>query len=405
MTVDPLETLTIDKSRFSPPPRKGGNRTRLVIVLIVAVIAATAAFTMFRNRAVTIETSSVSLFFPTQSFTLLNSSGYVVAQRKAAVASKTTGRLEWIGVEEGSTVVAGQIIARLENKDMEASVRQAEAALQNSKAVREQSTAELADAGKSFQRHKELLVAGIVSQAEYDISEARLKRAGAATAGAEAGIAIAAAGLQGASVNLGYSLIRAPFDAVVLTKNADVGDIITPLGAAANAKAAVVTIADLASLQVEADVSESNLAQIRQGQPCEITLDAVPGSRFQGVVHTIVPTADRSKASVMVKIRFLERDRRIFPEMSAKVAFLQHQAQAGDKIARVVINPAAVVTRDGRSGVYLVVGDKVRFTRVTAGAKLGELLEVSGLKSGDKVALKPLEKLKDGSRISFPEKK
>jgi RND family efflux transporter MFP subunit len=405
MTVDPLETLTIDKSRFSPPPRKGGNRTRLVIVLIVAVIAATAAFTMFRNRAVTIETSSVSLFFPTQSFTLLNSSGYVVAQRKAAVASKTTGRLEWIGVEEGSTVVAGQIIARLENKDLEASVRQAEAALQNSKAVREQSTVELADAGKSFQRQKELLAAGIVSQAEYDIAEARFKRAGAATAGAEAGIAIAAAGLQGASVNLGYSLIRAPFDAVVLTKNADVGDIITPLGAAANAKAAVVTIADLASLQVEADVSESNLAQIRQGQPCEITLDAVPGSRFQGVVHTIVPTADRSKASVMVKIRFLERDRRIFPEMSAKVAFLQRPAQAGDKIARIVLNPAAVVTRDGQSGVYLVVGDKVRFTRVTAGAKLGDLLEVSGLKSGDKVALKPLEKLKDGSRISFPEKK
>lgn len=405
MTVDPLETLTIDKSRFSPPPRKGGHRTRLVVVLIVAAIAATAAFTMFRNRAVTIEMSSVSLFFPTQSFTLLNSSGYVVAQRKAAVASKTTGRLEWIGVEEGSNVVAGQIIARLENKDLEASVRQAEAALQNSRAVREQSSAELADAGKSFQRHKELLAAGIVSQAEYDIAEARFKRAGAATAGAEAGIAIASAGLQGASVNLGYSLIRAPFDAVVLTKNADVGDIITPLGAAANAKAAVVTIADLASLQVEADVSESNLAQIRQGHPCEITLDAVPGSRFQGVVHTIVPTADRSKASVMVKIRFLERDRRIFPEMSAKVAFLQHQAQAGDKIARVVLNPAAVVTRDGRSGVYLVVGDKVRFTRVTAGAKLGDLLEVSGLKSGDKVALKPLEKLKDGSRISFPEKK
>lgn len=405
MTVDPLETLTIDKSRFSPPPRKGGHRTRLVVVLIVAAIAATAAFTMFRNRAVTVETSSVSLFFPTQSFTLLNSSGYVVAQRKAAVASKTTGRLEWIGVEEGSNVIAGQIIARLENKDLEASVRQAEAALQNSRAVREQSRAELADAGKSFQRHKELLAAGIVSQAEYDIAEARFKRAGAATAGAEAGIATAAAGLQGANVNLGYSLIRAPFDAVVLTKNADVGDIITPLGAAANAKAAVVTIADLASLQVEADVSESNLAQIRKGQPCEITLDAVPGSRFQGVVHTIVPTADRSKASVMVKVRFLERDQRIFPEMSAKVAFLQRQAQAVDKVAKVVINPAAVVTRDGHSGVYLVVGDKVQFTPVTPGVKLGDLLEVAGLKSGDKVALKPLERLKDGSKISFPEKK
>jgi HlyD family secretion protein len=405
MPADSFDTLAIDKSRQMPLRRKSGSRTRLAVVLIVAAVAAAAALFVFRNRAVTIETTSVSLFYPTQSFTLLNSSGYVVAQRKAAVASKTTGRMEWLGVEEGSRVTAGQIIARLENKDLEAAVRQAEAALQNAKAIREQSRAELADAEKSFQRQKELLTSGIVSQAEYDIAEARFRRASASTASAEAGIAIAAAALQGANVNLGYSLIRAPFDAVVLTKNADVGDIITPLGAAANAKAAVVTIADLASLQVEADVSESNLAQIRQGQPCEITLDALPGSRFRGVVHTIVPTADRSKASVMVKVRFLERDQRVFPEMSARVAFLQREAQAGDKIAKVVLNPAAVVTRNGRSGVYLVVGDTVRFTPVTPGIKLGDLLEVAGLKSGDKVALKPLEKLKDGSRISLPEKK
>jgi RND family efflux transporter MFP subunit len=404
MPDDSFETLKIDKSRYSAPKRKGGSRTRMVVALIV-VLAVAAAVIMFSKRSVTIETSSVSMFFPTQSFTLLNSSGYVVAQRKAAVASKTTGRLEWIGVEEGNNVVAGQIIARLENKDLESSVRQAEAVLQNSRAVREQSVAELTDAEKSLRRHKELLAAGIVSQAEYDIAEARFKRARAATAAAEAGIATTVAGLQGANVNLGYSLIRAPFDAVVLTKNADVGDIITPLGAAANSKAAVVTIADLASLQVEADVSESNLAQIRHGQPCEVTLDAIPGSRFQGVVQTIVPTADRSKASVMVKIRFLERDRRIFPEMSAKVAFLQRQAQAVDKVAKVVLNPAAVVTSDGRRGVYLIVGNKVRFTPVTTGVKLGDLLEVTGLKSGDKVALKPLERLKDGSRISFPEKK
>ncbi len=405
MPADSLDTLTIDKTRQKVPTRKNATRIRLAIILIVAVAAVIAALSLFRNRAVTIETTSVSLFFPTQSFTLLNSAGYVVAQRKSAVASKTTGMLEWIGVEEGSRVTSGQIIARLENKDLEAAVRQGEAAHQNSKAVRDQSRAELADAEKSFQRQKELLSSGIVSQAEYDSAEARFKRAIAATASAEAGIATTAAALQGTNVNLGYSLIRAPFDAVVLSKNADVGDIITPLGAAANAKAAVVTIADLASLQVEADVSESNLAQIRQGQPCEITLDALPGSRFRGVVHTIVPTADRSKASVMVKIRFLERDERIFPEMSAKVAFLQREAQDGDKIAKIVLNPAAVVTRNGQSGVYLVVGDKVRFTPVTPGVKLGDLLEVAGLKSGDKVALKPLERLKDGSRISFPEKK
>ncbi len=405
MSADSLDSLTIDKSRQTAPRRKRNSRTRLAVVLVVVLAAVAAAVAMVRHRAVTIETTSVSLFYPTQSFTLLNSSGYVVAQRKSAVASKTTGRMEWIGVEEGSKVVAGQIIARLENKDLEASVRQAEAALQNSRAVREQARAELADAGKSFGRHKELLAAGIVSQSEYDTADARFKRAGAATAAAEAGIAIAAAALQGASVNLEYSLIRAPFDAVVLTKNADIGDIITPLGAAANAKAAVVTIADLASLQVEADVSESNLAQIRQGQPCEITLDALPGSRFRGVIHTIVPTADRSKASIMVKIRFLEKDVRIFPEMSAKVAFLEREAKAEDNRARVVVNPAAVVTRNGSSGVYLVVGDTVRFTPVTAGNKMGDLLEVSGVKSGDKVALSPPDGLKDGSRITLPEKK
>jgi len=405
MSADTLDSLTIDKTRQMGPRRKSASRTRLVVVLIVVVVAAAAAFTAFRNRSVTIETTSVSLFYPTQAFTLLNSSGYVVAQRKAAVASKTTGRMEWIGVEEGSRVTAGQIVARLENKDLEAAVHQAEAALQNAKAVREQARAEFADADNSFNRQKGLFKTGIVSRADYDTAEARFKRSTAAISAADAGIASAVAALQGAKVNFEYSFIRAPFDAVVLTKNADVGDIITPLGAAANAKAAVVTIADLAWLQVEADVSESNLAQIRQGQPCEITLDALPGSRFRGVVHTIVPTADRSKASVMVKVRFLELDQRIYPEMSAKVAFLEHEAQPGDNKARIVINPAAVVTRDGRSGVYLVVGDTVVFTPVKPGIKLGDLLEVSGLKSGDKVALRPLEKLKDGSRISLPEKK
>ena len=405
MSTDSLDSLTIDKSRQNAPRRRSNSRTRLAVIGVLILAAVAAAVAMVRNRAVTIETTSVSLFYPTQSFTLLNSSGYVVAQRKSAVATKTTGMLEWIGVEEGSKVVAGQIIARLENKDLEAFVRQGKAALQNAQAVRDQSRAELADAGKSFGRQKDLLASGIVSQADYDTAEARFKRASAATAGAEAGIATAAAALQGAAVNLEYSLIRAPFDAVVLTKNADIGDIITPLGAAANAKAAVVTIADLASLQVEADVSESNLAQIKQGQPCEITLDALPGSRFGGVVHTIVPTADRSKASVMVKVRFLERDVRIFPEMSAKVAFLQREARAEDNRARVVVNPAVVVTQNGRSGVYLVVGDLVRFTPVTPGVKLGDLLEVAGVKSGDKVALTPLDRLKDGSKIALPEKK
>ncbi len=139
--------------------------------------------------------------------------------------------------------------------------------------------------------------------------------------GGEAAVLAAQAALKAAEVNLEYTLIRAPFDAVVLTKNADVGDIVTPIGAAAKAKAAVVTIADMDSLQVEADVSESNLEKVKEGQPCEIQLDALPGERFDGDVHMIVPTADRTKATVMVKVRFARLDPRILPEMSARVAF------------------------------------------------------------------------------------
>ena len=200
-------------------------------------------------------------------------------------------------------------------------------------------------------------------------------------------------------------MIRAPFDSVVLTKNADVGDIITPLGAAANAKAAVVTIADLDSLMVEADVSESNLALVKSWQPCEIILDALQNVRLKGVVHTIVPTADRSKASVMVKVKFMDKDSRVLPEMSAKVAFLERETKTSEQRPRIAINPAAIVKSGDSEGVYLLNGDKVVFTPVKRGVNLGDMVEVSGVKSGDRVAIKPLNKLKDGSSVSLPEKK
>ena len=403
MSADSLDRLTIDKTRQTTSRGRSG---RLRGIIIAAVVLATVTAVMvLRTRNISIETTSVNLVYPTQSFTLLNASGYVVAQRKAAVAAKTTGRLEWLGVEEGSLVRSGQVIARLENKDLQALLQQGEAAVGSSTASLEQVRAELADAGQSFARQKELLKQGIVSKSEYDVAEARFKRAAAAVNGAEAGLRSSRAVLQGATVNLDYSLIRAPFDAVVLTKNADVGDIITPMGAAANAKAAVVTIADLNSLQVEADVSESNLVQVKKGQPCEIMLDALPNARFRGVVHTVVPTADRAKASVMVKIRFVDTDSRILPEMSAKVAFLEREAGKDEQQPRLAINPAAIAKSGDREGVYLVQGDKVVFTPVTRGGRLGDLVEVQGVKSGDRIALKPLEKLNNGTKVVQTDKK
>jgi RND family efflux transporter MFP subunit len=403
MSSESLGRLTIDKSRQAPSQKRNG---RLKYIIGAAVIfAIIAAVMVLRTRTITIETASVSQVYPTQSFTLLNASGYVVAQRKAAVASKTTGRLEWIGVEEGSLVTSGQVIARLENRDLQAILQQTEAAVGNSKAVLEQAQAELADAGQSFARQKELLKQGIVSKAEFDAAESRFNRSAAVVSGAEAGVRSSRAALQGATVNLDYSLIRAPFDAVVLTKNADVGDIITPLGAAANAKAAVVTIADLGSLQVEADISESNLVQVKKGQPCEIKLDALPAARFRGIVHMIVPTADRAKASVMVKIRFVDTDSRILPEMSAKVAFLEREAGKDEQQPRLAINPSAIAKSGDREGVYLVKDDTALFTPITRGSKLGDLVEVSGVKSGDRIVLRPLDKIKNGVKVVTAEKK
>ncbi len=398
-----LDRLRIDKGKSASVAAGRGKLWLFVLsALILGLIF--LSIILFYKRTVTVETTSVSQVYPAQGFTLLNASGYVVAQRKAAVAAKTTGRLEWLGVEEGSRVKAGDIVARLENRDLAASLEQAVASVNSSESQLLQLKAERSDATQSFNRIKELLKHGIVANSEYDTAEARYHRAMAAVSGAEASLRVAQASRKGAEIALDYSLIRAPFDAVVLTKNADIGDIITPLGAAANAKAAVVTIADLSSLEVEADVSESSLSLVRQKQPCEVTLDALQGERFRAVVHTIVPTADRSKASVMVKVRFLEHDPRILPEMSAKVAFLSRAPAKDEEKPRIAINPAAVIKRDNNFGVFRIIDGKARFTSITPGRKLGELLEINGLKISDKVILKPLKSIRDGSQVKASEK-
>jgi RND family efflux transporter MFP subunit len=351
-----------------------------------------------------IETATVSLQFPSSSITLLNASGYVVAQRKAALAAKATGRLEWLGVEEGSRVKSGEIIARLEGLDSAALQKQASAGVTAAAASRDQAEVEFLDAERNLKRARELLAQGVVSQADFDVADARARRSKAALAAAAANLAVAWATLGGADVSVDYTKIRAPFDGVVLTKNADVGDIVTPLGAAANAKASVVTIADLDSLRVEADVSESSLEKVEKGQACEILLDALPQDRFVGVVHSIVPTADRSKATVMVKVSFLKRDPRILPEMSAKVAFLERPVKSDEQKPRLVLPKSAVKNSAGRSYVYLLKGDTVAETLIETVAAHGDLVEVRGVKAGDKIALKPLDKLSDGTKVKTVQK-
>jgi len=405
MANEDISKLKIDKSASTQSPFRKRKSVYWIGAVFILLIFGILYVTGILTPTVEVEVTSVTEVYPSQAFTLLNASGYVVAQRKAAVASKVTGRLVSLYVEEGSRVKTGQVIARLESEDVAASRDQAEANLKAARYNLDQARAELIDATLSFNRNKDLVSRGFISRSEYDSSEARYKKAIAAVEAAEAGVKANSAALQGANVAIEYTLIRAPFDAVVLTKNADIGDIITPIGAAADAKAAAVTIADMNSLQVEVDVSESNIHQVRVGQPCEIQLDALPDSRFRGEVHMIVPTADRTKATVLVKIRFIDKDNRILPEMSAKASFLSREVKNDEQKRRTSLNPASVVTRGGKKFVFLIKGNRVVKTPITTGAKLGDMVEVlSGVKAGDRVVLKPLGKMRDGLSIKVAEK-
>ncbi|MDA8432024.1 MAG: efflux RND transporter periplasmic adaptor subunit [Nitrospiraceae bacterium] len=399
MPNEDLSKLKIEKSALAGPRRRK-KLSRVVaaaaLVLLLGVLYLKGVFT----PAVQVEVTSVSEMYPSQAFTLLDASGYVVAQRKAAVASKATGRLVELSVEEGSRVNKGEVIARLESGDVVAAKEQAAANLTASRYSLDQAKAELRDAALEYQRSRALVAKGYIAQTEFDSAEARYKKAAAGVNAGEAEVRASGAALQAAEVAIEYTLIRAPFDAVVLTKDADIGDMVTPFGAAANAKAAVVTIADMSSLQVEVDVSESNIEKVKVGEPCEIQLDALPEARFPGRVHMVVPTADRTKATVLVKVAFLDRDKRILPEMSAKVAFLQRPVASGEERPRTVLNPSAVVARDGKKYVFTVKGDRVTETSVELGPPLGDMVEVrGGVKAGEKVVLRPSGKLKTGAKI------
>ncbi len=376
-----------------------------MFLVLLAILSGVLYYKGVFTPAIPVQIATVSQVYPSQTLTILNASGYVVPQRKSALASKVTGRLIWLGVEEGNRVKQDQVIARLESQDVSAAKEQAEANVNAARHNIELAKAELREATLNLDRNKALLARGVIARAVYDSALARYEKAVAAVEAAEANLKASLAALEVAKINLDYTLIRAPFDGIVLTKNADVGDIVTPIGAAANAKSAVITIADMNSLQIEADVSESNLNQIKVGQPCEIQLDALPGERFRGAIHTIVPTADRTKATVMVKVRFLNKDPRVLPEMSAKVAFLSRPTTPEEQKPRVAINQSAIVNKKGESRVFLVKGNRAVETPIKLGITIGEMVEVlEGINVGDQIVLNPPERLRNGMKIKVVEK-
>jgi RND family efflux transporter MFP subunit len=382
-----LSSLRIERD---PPPSAGRAGPRWWwFAPLVLVVAAAAAFLLMRPRAieVTVGEATVSGGAATAGGGI-TANGYVVARTKASVSAEIPGRLAYLGVAEGSRVRKGQVIARLENEDYAAAVAAARATV-------ELTDVQLAQARRDLERARALLERNVLAQAEFESAETRERALEAQLGSERARLAVAQASLENTNV-------RAPFDGTVLRKDAEVGEIVAPSSAGGGlTRTAIVTMADLATLEVEVDVNEAYIAQVRNGQPARVTLDAYTDTSFAGKVRQVVPTADRTKATVLVKVSILDRDPRILPEMAAKVLFENGDAAPAAAPARRVTVPAAAVVGEGAAArVWVVDGNRVSGRAVEVGRATGDRVEIrGGLAGGERVVVGPPAGLAEGAKV------
>src|SRR5688572_25495653 len=390
-----LASLRIDRDR----PATTSRRWPWLIVAAVLILGGAWVFRGGLPRSgVEVQTVRAS-FVPGGTSAggapILTASGYVVARRKAVVSAKIQGRLADLRVEEGDRVREGELIARLESRDYEAQVHRAQALLQRAQA-------DLSENERLLRQARDLAAQQIASRDQVDVAESRVRVAQAAVAQARAEIGFARAQMQD-------TRILAPFTGTVVKKMAEVGESVAPIPPGVNlstSSGAIVALADLDTLEVEADVSESNVARLGPEQPAEVTVEAFPDKRYRAVLRQVIPTADRTKATVQVKVTIQDKDRNLKPEMSAKVTFLapaSAPAPAGQAPAAPAVTVAreAVVTRDAQPVVFVVSaeGRAERRPVVTGAETRGQVVVRSGLRGGENVVLRPPEALRGGETV------
>jgi RND family efflux transporter MFP subunit len=336
----------------------------------------------------------------------ITANGYVVARTKASVSSRISGRLAYLGVTEGSVVVRGQVIARLDNADYAAAVAQAQANVASARAALLEAQAQRDQLARDLVRAEDLQEQNLIPAQQVEDLGARLAAAEARVGVQEAQGRAAEAGVDVVAANLENTYIRAPFDGTVLRKDAEVGEVVAPVATGGGlTRGAVVTMADLETLEVEVDVNEAYIAQVRNGQPARITLDAYPDTAYHGAVRQVVPTADRQRATVQVKVSILDRDPRILPEMAARVDFLSEAADSAEAApARIFVPAGAVRDEAGEAVVWVVTGDRAARRAVNAGPVSGGRREIrSGLSGGERVVVAGHEGLEDGATVRVRE--
>ncbi len=390
-----LASLRIDRERPARSP------WRWPLLLLVPLLVGLGALYTVRARdalrAVPVETAAATLTSGSSGSggsPVLAASGYLVARRKAVVSAKIQGRLAELRVEEGSRVREGELIARLESSDYEAQVKRARASV-------ERAEADLAENERQARLAGRLAAEKVVSQDTLDAADSRVRIA-------QAALSQAGADLSYAEAQLANTRILAPFTGVVVKKMAEVGESVAPIPPGVNlstSSGAIVALADLDTLETEVDVSESNVARLVPDQPAEVTVEAFPDRTYKAVLRQVIPTADRTKATVQVKVTLLDKDPQLRPEMSAKVQFLEPRkaaaAGASPVPAAVISAPAAaVVQRDGRPVVFEVVQGRARQRGVVAGPeRQGQVVVKEGLRGTETLVVRPPDTLKDGDAV------
>jgi RND family efflux transporter MFP subunit len=335
---------------------------------------------------------------------VLNASGYVTARRRATVSSKVTGKLVEVNVDEGMAVREGQLLARLEDTTQQAAVALASAQVEAQRGVLRELSVRLAESTLTLQRRTQLLKDGLIPQADFDQAKAEVDSQDARIAAAREQVLVAERQLAWQQTDLDNTIIRAPFSGIVISKDAQPGEMVSPVSAGGGfTRTGICTIVDMRSLEIEVDVNESYINRVKAGQDVEAVLDAYPDWRIPARVITAVPTADRQKATVLVRIAFTALgDPRILPDMGIKVTFLR---DAGDSSApvqsAVALVPAGAVRAEGdRRYVFVVQQDLVERRAIQVGSTDGDRLEVvAGLRAGDRVVVAPPPDLAEGARV------
>jgi RND family efflux transporter MFP subunit len=398
--IDDLSALKIERE---PLHTGGGLWVKWVVLVVLLGGAGGGAWYWFtRERPVEVEVASVTERAAGTQASVLNASGYVTARRRATVSSKVTGKVIEVNVEEGMAVREGQVLARLDDSTLQAALKLYRAQLEASKRQIPESEVRLAQARVQLQRQERLRQEGLNTPNDIDNAKAEVDSLVARIESAQEQVKVAESQIAMQQTAIDDTVIRAPFSGVALSKDAQPGEMVSPVSAGGGfTRTGISTIVDMRSLEIEVDVNESYINRVRAGQPVTAVLDAYPDWQIPAHVITMVPTADRQKATVLVRIGFTQLDPRILPDMGVKVTFLR-EADAATPVAQSVtlVPQAAVKTDSGATFVFLVNGQSVERRAVKVGGTDGDRVEVvAGLKGGDRVVIAPPPELAAGKLI------